>query len=62
MMKSAPSGCKLAPVIGCEHALAQHLVSYLHKAALVSGAKQPLAALIGNKPPKDGADYGRRVS
>ncbi|MFS8184915.1 CbiX/SirB N-terminal domain-containing protein [Pseudovibrio denitrificans] len=62
MMKSASSGCKLAPVIGCEHALAQHIESYLHETVLVSGAKQPLAALTGSKPPKDEADYGRRVS
>ncbi|SDR48480.1 CbiX/SirB N-terminal domain-containing protein [Pseudovibrio sp. Tun.PSC04-5.I4] len=28
-MKCAPTGCRLAPVIGCEHSLAQHLAIYL---------------------------------
>ncbi len=38
IMESAPMGCKLAPVIGCEHALAQHLANYLQENRLFCGS------------------------
>ncbi|KZL17416.1 CbiX/SirB N-terminal domain-containing protein [Pseudovibrio sp. WM33] len=60
IMKSAPAGCKLAPVIGCEHALAQHLVSYLHADKQIPETKQALAAYPGKKPSKDGEEYAQR--
>ncbi|SFL05376.1 sirohydrochlorin cobaltochelatase [Pseudovibrio ascidiaceicola] len=46
IMESAPTGCKLAPVIGCEHALAQHLVSYLQENGLTRGAANQRVAIL----------------
>lgn len=61
MMASAPAGCKLAPVIGCEHALAEHLVSYLRAEKLVQDTKKTLAAYSGKKPSADGMEYAHRA-
>ncbi len=61
MMERAPAGCKLAPVIGCEHDLAEHLVSYLRAEKLVPDTKQALAAYSGKKPPQDGVEHARRA-
>lgn len=50
IMESAPAGCKLAPVIGCEHALAQHLVSYLQEISLTRGFANPRVAVLRDLP------------
>jgi sirohydrochlorin cobaltochelatase len=50
IMESAPTGCKLAPVIGCEHALAQHLVSYLQENGLTRGSANQRVAILRDLP------------
>ncbi|KZK92685.1 hypothetical protein PsAD5_03406 [Pseudovibrio sp. Ad5] len=50
IMGSAPAGCKLAPVIGCEHALAQHLVSYLQEIGLTRGFANQRVSVLRDLP------------